>query len=149
MFAAPLFSSSLDGATAADFHGKCDGKGATLTLIKDTDGYVFGGCTQQQWSSTGGGFKDPAAFLFTVVNPYDEEPALFASTGDGYSIFCQPSCGPVFGYGNGIHITEVFDAECYTNLTGGSYNNGTRHSATGLFTGARKFTPAVVEVWAV
>ena len=38
-----LFRSSRDGASAAAFHGRCDAKGPTLTLIRDTASNVFGG----------------------------------------------------------------------------------------------------------
>jgi len=75
-----LFRSSRDGATAAAFHSRCDAKGPTLTLIRDMHSNVFGGYAAVQWSSAGFWFNDPAAFLFTVVNPHADPPALFPST---------------------------------------------------------------------
>ena len=76
-----LFRSSRDGATAAAFHRLCDRQGPTLTLIRDTDGNVFGGYAAVEWSSgvAWTNFRDPAAFLFTVVNPHADPPVLFAS----------------------------------------------------------------------
>ena len=92
------FRSSLDGATAADFHSRCkvgsfrthltllrSVKGPTLTLIKDTDGNVFGGYTAVEVNLNGlAGFTgyryDPGNFLLTVVNPHADPPALFALT---------------------------------------------------------------------
>ena len=38
-------------ATAAAFHSHCDRQGPTLTLIKDTDGNVFGGYAAVEWRS--------------------------------------------------------------------------------------------------
>ena len=38
-----LFRSSRDGASAASFHTACDGQGPTVTFIKSSGGYVFGG----------------------------------------------------------------------------------------------------------
>ena len=67
-----LFRSTRDGATAASFHAHCDFKGLTLTLIKDTDGNVFGGYTSTSWESgRGNGLRyitDAAAFLVSIVN---------------------------------------------------------------------------------
>ena len=141
-----LFRSSRDGTTAAAFHRHCDRKGPTLTLIKDTDGNVFGGYAGVEW---GGGanwtcLNDPAAFLFTVVNPHADQPALFPSKANGRSIRCDSSAGPDFG--NDMYVTGAFDGGCYSHI-GRSYHNGTRHSSTKVLTGAWRFTPAEVEVW--
>ena len=40
-----LYKASQDGWTAANFHTKCDNKGATITLIKSEFGKTFGGFT--------------------------------------------------------------------------------------------------------
>ena len=79
-------SGSRDGWKADDFHSKCDGKGATLTLVRSEEGYVFGGYTAVPWTSAGGtcvrvcvsvcthvcvssvSKPDPHAFLFTLTN---------------------------------------------------------------------------------
>lgn len=84
-----LFRSTRDGATAAAFHAHCDFKGPTLVLIKDTDGNVFGGYTQKNWSSpiySGKGVRDPSAFLINIVSPHGTPPVLFPSTGSWASI---------------------------------------------------------------
>ena len=151
-----LFRSSRDGASAAAFHSRCDAQGPTLTLIKDTDGNVFGGYASVQWSSLAadaGSFRsgimcynDPAAFLFTVVNPHADPPALFPSKADGYSIRCDSSFGPCF---RDLYVSGAFDGGSSTNIGYGYalHGDATRHSGETVLTGARHFAPAEVEVW--
>ena len=141
-----LFCSSRDGTTAAAFHRHCDRQGPTLTLIKDTGGNVFGGYAGVEWGSAANGkwLNDPAAFLFTVVNPHDDPPALFASKANGYSIGGHSSWGPVFG---DLWLTGEFGGGCYSHIGYRGYVNATRHSYDTVLTGALRFTPVKVEVW--
>jgi hypothetical protein len=48
-----LWRGSRDGFGGRDFHGRCDGRANTLTLILDTGGNVFGGFTPLRWESRG------------------------------------------------------------------------------------------------
>ena len=69
-----LYRGSRDGMTARAFHGACDGKGATLTLIRADVGeakYVFGGYTSTPWGSSGGYLRCENAFLFSVTSPHE------------------------------------------------------------------------------
>ncbi len=99
-----LFRSGSAGtpASAPAFHSRCDGKDPTVTLIRDTAGNVFCGSTSLNWNgSTAGGwvyFADPTAFLFTIVNPHGDPPALFPgkTNANGYSIICRATIGPCF-----------------------------------------------------
>ena len=141
-----LYRSSRDGATAAAFHRRCDAHGPTLTLIKDTVGNVFGGYTSLQWSSPAASvcLNDHAAFLFTVVNPRADPPALFPSLANGRSIVCVSSVGPCFN--RDLFVTGAFDGHCRTYI-GYSYENPTERSGFTVLTGGWCFTPAEVEVW--
>ena len=51
------------------FHSRCDGKPNTLTILKSTTGFIFGGYASLAWSSGYGYKTDPTAFLFTLTNP--------------------------------------------------------------------------------
>jgi hypothetical protein len=42
-----LYRGSRDGFRGADFHAKCDDKGATVTIVKSTEGRIFGGYSDQ------------------------------------------------------------------------------------------------------
>ena len=46
-----LYRASRDGWHSSHFHSKCDNKGPTLTVIKCTGGYVFGGYANAAWTS--------------------------------------------------------------------------------------------------
>lgn len=50
-----IFTASVDGWNAYDFHSKCDNVGPTLTIVKSTasGNYVFGGFTAVDWVSSG------------------------------------------------------------------------------------------------
>jgi hypothetical protein len=140
-----LFRSTRDGALAAAFHGRCDAKGPTLTLIKDTVGNVFGGYTSLHWSSPADDaclwLDDPRAFVFTVVNPHGDPPALF--TKNFRNVYCQSSKGPCF---SGLRVCGAFERLCCTYI-GGNYANPTRHRGFEVLTGVFNFAPAEVEVW--
>jgi hypothetical protein len=45
-----LYRASRDGWQGQDFHSRCDNKGATVTVIKCTGGFVFGGYADAPWS---------------------------------------------------------------------------------------------------
>lgn len=44
-----IFQASSCGFKASKFHESCDGKGATLTIIKNHLGKIFGGFASEQW----------------------------------------------------------------------------------------------------
>ncbi len=44
-----LFRASINGWSVNDFHSHCDRKGPTLTIIKTSEGYIFGGYNDQSW----------------------------------------------------------------------------------------------------
>ena len=46
-----LYRGSRDGFAASAFHGRCDNKGSTISVIQDTNGNVFGGFSDVPWSS--------------------------------------------------------------------------------------------------
>jgi hypothetical protein len=144
-----LFRSTRDGATAATFHAHCDEQGPTLTLIKDTDGNVFGGYTQKDWGSpeVWEFVSDPAAFLISVFNPYGAPPMLFSSIGGRCSILRDLSYGPYFG--GGIWVTGTFDDKCAIYVTGRQYANPTDRPAKEVMTGRMHFRPAIVEVYSL
>ena len=83
-----LFRASVHGKNAAAFHAHCDNKGPTVVLIRDTAGNVFGGHAPVHWTSPAREewVSCPSAFLFSVVNPHGDAPAVFKSTGDARSI---------------------------------------------------------------
>ena len=105
-----LYRGSKDGFQSKIFHQKCDKKGETLTIIKSSDNYIFGGYTEINWDSTvwngQKGDKNNTKrngigneFVFTLVSPYEIKPQKYNLKKRfwDYSIYCDGSLGPVFG----------------------------------------------------
>jgi hypothetical protein len=62
-----LYSGSIHGWRAKDFHSRCDGKRPTISLFKvKNTGECIGGYTNGQWSSSGGFVEDDNAMLFNL-----------------------------------------------------------------------------------
>jgi len=68
---------STDGLLAAAQHDQCDSQGPTITLVKSTQGFVFGGYASQPFLSGGVAIEDPNAYLFTLSNPSSIPPTRF------------------------------------------------------------------------
>lgn len=119
-----LFRASLHNYSNGMFHRYCDQKGATVTIVKSTDGSVFGGYTSVSWDSANGTWlKDDTAFLFAIkgnqhkiYNQNDKEKHVFETiegtdgdikvpivlSGDAVRHFIY--CGPIFRAGHDIWI---------------------------------------------
>lgn len=110
-----VYRATRDGFGAVHFHSKCDQQSNTFTIIKSTHGNVFGGYTQNDWSGTGG-TNDLNAFIFSCINK-DNKPLLMSYNQFGFSTYCAPKSGPVFGYGNDLKICSD------SNRNDGSYSN--------------------------
>jgi hypothetical protein len=67
-----LYRGTRDGFGSADFHGKCDGHGNTITLIRTTKDFIFGGYTPLSWDSSNAYKTDSShqSFVFTISNPH-------------------------------------------------------------------------------
>ena len=67
-----IYNARTDGWKASDFHRCCDQKERTLSIVKTTDNYIFGGFTTAEWTAPGiagdilpkVGLTVLAAFLF-------------------------------------------------------------------------------------
>ncbi len=100
------YRASRDGFKSTDFHSNCDGLTKTLTVIKTTNGYIFGGFTEQAWHSNGGYEKDPKAFIYSLIN-YENSPFKVMNSNDGeFAIDCSLKHGPSFG-GNNEYMGDI------------------------------------------
>lgn len=104
-----VYRGSRDGYTATAFHLNCDGKGKTVTIIKTSINYVFGGYTDALWDGTGVYKTDANAFLFSLRQAgfSNSQKFLINSASTGYAIMCNASSGPVFG--SDIHVNDNFN----------------------------------------
>ena len=64
-----LYRGSRDGCKASDFHDKCDNKGATITVIRSSGAFIFGGFSDKSWKSFGDWCKSEKPFLFSLKSP--------------------------------------------------------------------------------
>lgn len=92
-----LYRGSRDGFGADDFHSKCDNRPNTVTVIKTTKDYIFGGYTQIDWGSNEGYHVDTKAFLFSLVNIF-KKPFICEVVNPNKAICCDSNYGPIFGF---------------------------------------------------
>lgn len=140
-----IFSSSRDGATCQAFHACCDGQGSTLVVIKDTEGNVFGGFVQKDWSSEDDYVSDLSAFLFSAISPYGGVPVLFPSTGVSPSVAHHSSLGPCFG--GSLLLNNTFSDYCVSFINRRQYANDTGRADDKAMAGHMLFEPRFVEVF--
>ena len=118
-----LYRASRDGFQASSFHSKCDSKGATLTLIKSSNGNIFGGFTKANWAGNSW-IIDSNAFLFSLINQYDYPIKLnIKSDKVAYAIYGHPSYGPYFGDAPDLYIADQSNSNTNSfSQLGGTYD---------------------------
>jgi len=127
-----------------DFHRQCDNKGATVTVIEDIGGYVFGGFTEKSWTSLEDNFKRAdKAFLFSLHNHGGSGAVKMMVEGSEkkYAMLDHPEFGPSFG---GICVRDQ------ANTKNNSFSNMHKWPLgvdSKFFTGSKHFLAAEVEVF--
>lgn len=116
-----LYQGSKDGFKADNFHSKCNERNRTLTLIKTTNNYIFGGYTEAKWDSSDLR-TDKNTFLFSLVNKDKSPIKMNINKNDDRAIYCMASFGPIFGSGHDICISDGcnLNSDSYSKL-GGSF----------------------------
>jgi len=148
-----LYRASSDGLEAVDFHSRCDNKGPTVTVIKCTGGYIFGGFTRTPWTSSENAAACADAFIFSLHRPDSVDPVklavkkmhAWAAIGD-YS-----TRGPMFGTSD-ICVFDGFNvgARGSTNIICYEFPPGhPKVNAKAFFTGSKMFQIAEVEMFRV
>jgi len=124
-----LYKISRDGCNATTFHTNCNNKGATVTVLYNSNGSVYGGYTSLSWMSAEDYGVDNKAFLFRLYQNGTFKPVQFPVVGGANAIYDVANNGPIFGAGNDLNTfsgTVAHDGTCYP-LNGGlafgnSYN---------------------------
>jgi hypothetical protein len=111
-----LYRATRDGFTSKAFHSKCDGKGNTITIIKNDLNYVFGGYASSAWNSSGNYINDPNAFLFSLRRAGVSYKDKCTVKIPQYALLGDSNYGPIFGCGD-IFICNQ------SNTTIGSWTN--------------------------
>ena len=116
-----LFRTSVDGDSSSTFHNKCNGKGATITFIKTSDGKRIGGFTVLPWTNDSSYKKDPEAFIFSL----DAIQKFVQYRNFDNSVYHNSGYGPTFGGGHDIYVANACksntDSYCNSNYTYGFY----------------------------
>jgi hypothetical protein len=92
-----LYRATRDGFTGKAFHSKCDGKGNTITIIKNDLNYVFGGYASSAWNSSGNYINDPNAFLFSLRRAGVSYKDKCTVKIPEYALLGETVYGPTFG----------------------------------------------------
>jgi len=171
------YRGSRDGFKGQNFHSICDGITETLTVIKSTNGNIFGGFAKQAWRSQGN-VTDTNAFLYSLINKENKPfKALFQASYrdrntdgtdisdfednefynnnnniDNTSIFCNSSYGPSFGYvKSGHYDLQIASNSCRSDF-GYSYKNqdypAGSSKASSILAGSTSFETVEIEVFA-
>ncbi len=121
-----------------------------MTIIKTTNGCVFGGFTAQLWS--GHETKiDADAFVFSLINK-ENAPIRINCLPNRKAIHCVPTFGPVFGMGDiFLYSNSNTRNNNYTRLCSSymhpEYNKEDSEKAKAFFTGEATFQTIEIEVF--
>ena len=101
-FTTLCYSKQQHGASSSAFHSGCDGRGASLTIMRLSTGRVIGGYTSASWSSSSGYYsRDCNAFLFSITNNYKHTIQHLSSCSE-YAMYRRSDYGPTFGNGHDL-----------------------------------------------
>lgn len=145
-----IYRASRDGFESKNFHLKCDTLHNTISIIKSSNGNIFGGFTSAAWSINNEYADDPFAFIFSVVNEKCE-PFLIPCLESADAIYCSENYGPCFGWCD-IKIADKanLNTVSFSNL-GFTYEhkNFSFHSldARTILAGSKRFQVEDIEVF--
>jgi hypothetical protein len=115
-----LYRGSRDGFRSSNFHEKCDGQSDTITLIRTTKDFIFGGYTPLSWDSMDKYKADSShrSFVFTITDSHNLISRKFGLKPDysQYAILGNSSYGPIFGDGHPICVCDNCST-CNNNYT--------------------------------
>jgi len=142
-----LYRGTRDGWASSTFHALCASRGSTITIMRSTGNYLFGGYNPSSWTNTNAGYQTgPGSWIFTLHNPHGKPPTVFHWK-QHYGPYDQVTYGPTFGGGHDIHLTNNNGSGSYSNFPH-SYNDTLGHG-NNTFTGSRNWTLNEVEVFLV
>jgi hypothetical protein len=150
-----LYRGSEHGFSADNFRAHCGDHAGTLTVVKSTNGNIFGGYTDQTWAIVKNyEFKaDANAFLFSLINKDRQALKMRVKTAEK-AIFCCTDYGPTFGHGN---CDLIIRNNCHLNASSGTpdfaqtyahprYVHGS-NEAKSFLAGSTPFQVAEIEVF--
>ncbi|XVE75897.1 hypothetical protein DITRI_Ditri12bG0128800 [Diplodiscus trichospermus] len=143
-----LYHSALNGLSFNTFLGNISNDdGPTVLIIKDTEGYIFGGYASQPWERHGNFYGDMKSFLFQLY----PKASIFKPTGANSNLqwcavnFSSETIPNGIGFGGrvnhfGLFLSAGFDL-------GHTYSCTTFNSP--CLSKTSKICPEVIECWGV
>jgi len=113
-----LYDTSKDGDSVSTFHSRCNDEGPTVTIVETTLGVMFGGFTDQSWSSSTGWGSDADAFVFRLR----PSKMKFKVSSSSTAIWKHASYGPQFG-NTAFRIEQSCRSYAKSWVSSGSYYN--------------------------
>lgn len=152
-----LYRGTKDGFSASTFRNLCSNKGPTVTIVKSSNGYIFGGYANVAWSSSGSYQFDNKCFLFSAKNANGSKMIKLDNNGphhsNQYSVYNGGNYGPTFGGGHDLYICDncASTTSSYSNL-GHSYASpsGLSYGTTqvqSFLAGSYSFQVSEIEVY--
>jgi len=148
-----IYRGTRDGFGAKDFHRECDGVAKTVTIVKTTNGNIFGGYTDLSWSSPTKitDYIDNNAFIFSLVNEKNQPFIAMPKNNQG-SIRCYSDCGPIFGnkqLNRDICIASDsnMNTKSYSKLGGSFERTGISRDDEFILAGSEHFKSVEIEVY--
>ena len=139
-----LYKATRDGFTDKDFQLKCKGKGEVWVISEDVKGNVFGGYTSIGWTGRNPWVRDPASYVYTLVNPHGIPPTKYNPKKE--NSLCISDFGNIY-FGYDLYIAENSNSnnDSFTNFPV-DYKDTTGKGIT-TFTGDHYFRIKEIEVW--
>jgi hypothetical protein len=145
-----LYRGSRDGFDKGVYHTKCDNQGPHVTIVKCTDGYIFGGymAVEMPTSASGAWVTDPSntSFLFTLKHPKGEITKKYplTSTNNIYALYSRTG---YFGFCYGYDDISTNDMKNVKFRTSAVVTYDCCGEDNLRFTGKAESKIAEVEVW--
>jgi len=116
-----IYRGSDHNFSADKFHETCDGASPSIVLVSADTGAVGGGFTDVPWSKVsakGRYVASDKSFLFSLWNLEGRGPCKFDIKKKLFAVSHHQHCGPVFGAGADLFISDGCDAnsDSYSNL---------------------------------
>jgi len=141
-----MYRGTRDTFGGAQFHARCNNIGPTISIIRSTGNFIFGGYNPQNWTSSSAYLPGGGSFIFTLNNSYGDPPTVFRWN-VSYGPYDNATYGPTFGGGHDMHVSNN------SNSITGSYSNfpnsytDTLGRGNATFTGAKNFQVSEIEVF--
>ena len=144
-----LYRATKDGFASEVFHKKCDEIKPTLTIIKSHNSKVFGGYSDQSWTSTSNYKTSNNLWIFSLDA---KEKYKLKNENAHQGVYCNASYGPTFGGGHDIYVCNNSNNtnSCYSNYGYSYETKGMTYSSTQAqshLAGSYNFKTEEVEVF--